>query len=193
MDTGSQDRVVQAASGVRPRDRYKAELPDLIGHLIFWPILLCGLLADLWTKRAVFAWLQDKFGQSVEILDDILAFRMALNNGAAFAILPGQPALLAGVSVIALLAILGFFFFAAARQRIIQVSLGLFAAGVSGNLWDRLFNGGLVRDFIDVYWRNYHWPTFNVADTMLVIAVALLVIAILLTGSSDRTHAPPQK
>jgi signal peptidase II len=193
MDTGSQDRVVQAASGVRPRDRYKAELPDLIGHLIFWPILLCGLLADLWTKRAVFAWLQDKFGQSVEILDGILAFRMALNNGAAFAILPGQPALLVGVSVIALLAILGFFFFAAARQRIIQVSLGLFAAGVSGNLWDRLFNGGLVRDFIDVYWRNYHWPTFNVADTMLVIAVALLVIAILLTGSSDRTHAPPQK
>jgi signal peptidase II len=156
--------------------------------------MLSGLWADLWTKRAVFAWLQDKFGQSAEMLDGILSFRMALNNGAAFGILPGQPAFLVGVSVVALLVILGVFFLGAGRQRLIQVSLGLFAAGVSGNLWDRLFNGGRVRDFIDVvYWPGRHWHTFNVADAMLCIAVALLVAATLLTGSSDRTRVPPQK
>ncbi len=170
------------------------ELPDVIGHLIFWPILLAGLLADLATKRAVFAWLGQKAGQSAEILGGFLSFRLALNTGAAFGIASGHQPFLVGVSVIALLIILGVFFFTSARQRIVQVSLGLFAAGVSGNLWDRLFNGGQVRDFIDVvYWPGRHWHTFNVADTMLCIAVGLLVAATFLTGSSDRTRDPLQK
>jgi signal peptidase II len=193
MDTGNQDRIVRTTATTRLADRCKAELPDVVGHLIFWPLLLSGLLADLWTKQAVFRWLEDKLGQSAEIVDGALSFRLALNNGAAFGIFPGRPAFLVSISVVALLVILGFFFFFAARQRMIQISLGLFAAGVSGNLWDRLFNGGLVRDFIDVYWRNHHWHTFNVADSMLCVAVVLLVAATLVTGSSDRTRVPPQK
>ena len=193
MDTGNQDRIVQTTAITRLADRCKVELPDGVGHLIFWPLLLAGLLADLWTKQAVFAWLEDKVGHGAAILGDILTFRMALNNGAACGILPGRSVLLAGISVIALLAILGFFFLGTARQRIIQVSLGLFAAGVSGNLWDRLFNGGLVRDFIDVGYRDWRWHTFNVADSMLCVAVVLLVVAMSFTGSSDRTRVPPQK
>ena len=194
MDTGNQDRVVPTAPSTRWGDRYKVELPDVVGHLIFWPILLSGLLADLWTKGAVFDWLRDTPGQSAEIFDGFLTFRMALNTGAAFGIASNQRTFLVGVSVIALLVILGVFFVGSARQRIVQVSLGLFGAGVSGNLWDRLFNGGQVRDFIDVvYWPGRHWHTFNVADAMLCVAVALLVVATFFTGSSDRTHAPPQK
>ncbi len=170
------------------------ELPDAVGHLIFWPTLLAGLLADLWTKRAVFAWLEHTMDQKAEILGRVLTFRLALNTGAAFGIASGHQPFLIGVSVVALLVILGVFFLTSVRQRIVQVSLGLFAAGVSGNLWDRLFNGGQVRDFIDVmYWRGRHWHTFNVADTMLCVAVGLLLVATFLTGSSDRTRAPLQK
>lgn len=194
MESGHQDRTVQTTACTRSEERFKVELPDVIGHLIFWPILLAGLLADLATKRAVFAWLGQKAGQSAEILGGFLSFRLALNTGAAFGIASGHQPFLVGVSVIALLIILGVFFFTSARQRIVQVSLGLFAAGVSGNLWDRLFNGGQVRDFIDVvYWPGRHWHTFNVADTMLCIAVGLLVAATFLTGSSDRTRDPLQK
>ena len=194
MDTGNQDRIVLTAGITRLADRCKAELPDGVGHLIFWPLLLSGLLADLWTKQAVFRWLESRLGQSAEIVDGILTFRMALNTGAAFGIFSGRLPFLVGVSAVALLAILGVFFFGTGRQRLIQVSLGFFAAGVSGNLWDRLFNGGQVRDFIDVvYWPGRHWHTFNVADTMLCVAVALLIVATVLTGSSDRTHVPPQK
>jgi signal peptidase II len=194
MDTGNQDRTMQTVSSTRLGDRYKVELPDLVGHLVFWPILLGGLLADLWTKRAVFAWLEHKPGQIAEILDGFLTFRLALNTGAAFGIASGHLPFLVGVSMIALLIILGVFLLGAGGQRLIQVSLGLFAAGVSGNLWDRLFNGGQVRDFIDVvYWPGRHWHTFNVADSMLCIAVTLLVVASLFTGSSDRTRVPPQK
>jgi len=191
----NQDRTVQAAPVARLMDRYKVELPDFIGHSIFWPILLLGLLADLWTKRAVFAWLEHKFGQSAEIVDGILTFRMALNTGAAFGIASGHLPFLVGVSSVALLVILGVFLLGAGRQRMMQVSLGLFAAGVSGNLWDRLFNGGQVRDFIDVvYWPGRHWHTFNVADAMLCLAVGLLVVTTFLsTDSSSQTRGPQQK
>ncbi len=194
MESANQDRTVPSTPCTRSEDRCKVELPDARGHLIFWPILLFGLLADLWTKQAVFAWLEPKPGQSVEILGGFLSFRMALNTGAAFGIASGHLPFLVGVSLVALLVILGVFFFTSARQRIVQVSLGLFAAGVSGNLWDRLFNGGRVRDFIDVvYWPGRHWHTFNLADTMLCVAVGLLVVATFLTGSSDRTRAPLQR
>jgi signal peptidase II len=194
METGNQDRVVETPSSSGLLDRCKAELPDAMGHLIFWPLLLAGLMADLGAKHAVFGWLRDRPGQSAEILDGFLSFRLALNMGAAFGIASGWLTFLVGVSVLALLVILGVFFLGSARQRMVQVALGLFAAGVSGNLWDRLFNGGQVRDFIDVvYWPGRHWHTFNVADAMLCVAVGVLVVATFLTGSSDRTRAPLQK
>jgi signal peptidase II len=194
METGKQDRIVEPAPSARLIDRSRIELPDLLGHLIFWPLLLLGLVADLWTKHTVFAWLEHKPGQGAQILDGFLSFRMALNSGAAFGIAANQRPFLIGVAVVALVIILGVFFLGSARQRMVQIALGLFAAGVTGNLWDRLFNGGQVRDFIDVvYWPGRHWHTFNVADALLCIAVAALLLATFLTGSSDRTHAPPQK
>lgn len=163
-------------------------------HAIFWTLLFFGLAADLWTKQAVFAWLERESEQSVRILGDFLSFRLALNDGAAFGIATGRYSFLVGVSVLALIVILGVFFFGRARQRSVQVALGLFAAGVTGNLWDRLFNHGRVRDFIDVvYWPGRHWHTFNVADAMLCVAVGLLIAATLLTDSSCQKRAQPQK
>jgi signal peptidase II len=98
------------------------------------------------------------------------------------------------VSVIALAVILAVFIFADGERKIFVVALALFAAGVSGNLYDRAFNGGLVRDFIDVmYWPGRHWPAFNVADSMLCSAVGLLIIATLFSPKSCQTPAHPQK
>ncbi|MFC1766883.1 signal peptidase II, partial [Planctomycetota bacterium] len=71
------------------------------------------------------------------------------------------------------------------RSRLMTVSLGLFAAGVAGNLHDRAFLGGRVRDFIDVYIGEHHWPTFNVADSLLCIAVGLLLISNLFAGKTQ--------
>ncbi len=194
MDTGKQETTDQVVSGCPLSLRRKIELPDVTAHLIFWPTLLLGLALDLWTKHAVFMWLADVPEQRARIIDGFLTFQLALNRGAAFGIADGRLTFLIGVSVFALLIILGWFFFAGARQRIVHVALGLFAAGVSGNLWDRAFNEGQVRDFIDVvYWPGRHWHTFNVADAMLCVAVGLLVIATFFTDSSDRKRAQPQK
>ncbi len=194
MDIGREERADQITSNCRTAGRGRAELPDTWAHLIFWSILLAGLVLDLWTKQAVFAWLENKPEHGAEILDGFLTFQRALNTGAAFGIAADRKVFLIGVSVVALTVILGIFFFGRARQRVVQVALGFFAAGVSGNLWDRIFNEGRVRDFIDVvYWPGRHWHTFNVADTMLCVAVGLLVIATFFTRSSDRIRAQPQK
>ena len=194
METDSQERIAPMAADQGWMDRYRAGLPDLRGHVIFWSLLFLGLVLDLATKRAVFTWLADRPQQSMDVIPGFLTFRLALNAGAAFGIASGRVEFLVGVSIIALIIILGVFFLGAAGQRAVQVALGLFAAGVSGNLWDRMFNDGHVRDFIDVvYWPGRHWHTFNVADAMLCIAVGLLIVATFFTDSSDRTRAQPQK
>ena len=175
-------------------DRCREALPDRLGHLLFWPIAVLGLALDLWSKHAVFAALSDRADQSHTIIRGFLTFRMALNDGAAFGLAGGRQVFLICVSVVALLVILGVFFFGSARQRLAQAALGLFAAGVCGNLWDRAFNHGQVRDVIDVvYWPGRHWHTFNVADALLCIAVGLLVIGTVFTDSSDQKHDPLQK
>jgi signal peptidase II len=194
MTTTQEQQANPVARDSGLMDRCKDALPDKIAHLIFWPIALVGLAFDLWTKKAVFAALADEPNKSLTIIEGVLTFRMALNDGAAFGIASGRQILLVGVSLVALVVIVGVFLFGAARQRIVQAALGLFTAGVCGNLWDRMFNGGEVRDFIDVvYWPGKHWHTFNVADAMLCVAVGLLVIATLFTDSSCQRHDPPQK
>jgi signal peptidase II len=197
MDTGNQERIEPIAPSCPLSLRRRIELPDVAAHLIFWPTLLVGMVADLWTKHAVFAWLLDKpeYDQRAAIIDGFLSFQLALNDGAAFGIADGRRPFLIGVAVLAMFIILGLFFLGTARQRAVQVALGLFAAGVSGNLWDRIFNDGKVRDFIDVvYWPGRHWHTFNVADAWLCIAVVLLVVATFVTADpSDRRCAQPQK
>jgi signal peptidase II len=165
-----------------------------IRHLIFWPIFAVGLAFDLWTKYAVFAWLENVQGQGVAIIDGFLRLQLAVNPGAAFGIAGGYRVMLISVSVIALAVILAVFIFADGERKIFVVALALFASGVSGNLYDRAFNGGLVRDFIDdLYWPGRHWPAFNVADSMLCSAVGLLIIASLFNPKSCQTPAHPQK
>jgi signal peptidase II len=194
MTTTQEQQADQVAPCSCLLDRCKEALPDKTAHVVFWPIAMLGIVLDLWTKQAVFAALRDRPDQSLSVIKGFLTFRMALNDGAAFGIAGGQQALLIAVSAVALVVILCVFLFGAARQRVMQVALGLFTAGVCGNLWDRMFNGGRVRDFIDVvYWPGRHWHTFNVADAMLCIAVGLLVVTTLLTDSSCQKPDPPQK
>jgi signal peptidase II len=168
-------------------------LPDLKAQLIFWPLVAAGLALDLWSKKAVFAYLQRQQTDTISIVDGFLQLVTRVNKGAAFGIAAGQTQLLIVVSVVALVVIFAIFLFGGARQRLVHIALGLFAAGVCGNLYDRIFHNGLVRDFIDVvYWPGKHWPAFNVADSMLCIGVGLLIISTS-TGRSYQKRAPQHK
>ena len=153
-------------------------LPGLKAQLIFWSLVVIGLSLDLWSKIAIFNWLEQKPGNSVSIIDGFLQLVRTENSGAAFGIAAGRSYLLVAVSVVALVVILFIFFLGGSQQTLVYLALAFFTAGICGNLYDRMFNDGLVRDFIDVvYWPGRHWPAFNVADSLLCIGVGLLFIS----------------
>jgi len=171
--------------------RLGAALPSLKTHLVFWPITTAGLALDLWTKKAVFGRLQH--GGDISIIDGFLRFVRALNAGAAFGMFAGHRYKLIAVSIIALIASIAIFFSSRNERKLFHVGLALFTAGICGNLYDRIFNNGLVRDFIDVvYWPGKHWPAFNVGDSMLCIGVGVMFIT-LFTGMFFRKHAQQHK
>ena len=169
-------------------------LPDLKAHLIFWPLTVVGLILDLWTKKAVFDWLE--YREVYVVIDGFIQLVRALNDGAAFGLFSGKTFLLTIVPVVALVASVAFFLFGGPQPRKVYVALGLIAAGACGNLHDRMFNGGLVRDFIDVYYRGYHWPAFNFADSLLCIGVMLLMLPMVwgtFIRKPAQKHAQQQK
>ena len=166
-------------------------LPDVKTHLIFWPLMVGGLALDLWSKKAVFDWLKPE--ETFPIINGFLRLIIAVNNGAAFNLFAGKPYFLAAVSIIAILAIFAAFLFSGNMPKLVHIALGLFAAGVCGNLYDRLFNQGSVRDFIDVYRGTYHWPTFNVADSLLCVGVGLLIISTFIIEKPAQKHDQQHK
>jgi signal peptidase II len=169
--------------------------PDFRTHLIFWLITAVGVALDLWSKKAVFEYLQTRDDNSVSIIGGLLQLRAQQNPGAAFGIATGRPVLLVSISIIAMAALLMLFLLGKVHRGLPCVALALFSAGVLGNLYDRIFNHGCVRDFIDVYYRHWHWPTFNLADAMLCIAVGVLVVSgfFKATDKACQRHAPQQK
>jgi signal peptidase II len=66
-----------------------------------------------------------------------------------------------------------------------RLSLGLIFGGAVGNLIDRARFGAVV-DFVDVHWRTWHWPAFNLADSAISVGVALLALRLL----RERAPAP---
>ena len=65
-----------------------------------------------------------------------------------------------------------------ARQRFLQVALAFVLAGTVGNLIDRLIRRYVI-DFVEWYWWNrpdLRWPTFNIADSLLVVGIAMLLV-----------------
>ncbi|NIP22437.1 MAG: signal peptidase II [Phycisphaerae bacterium] len=170
-------------------------VPPLKAHIIFWSLLVLGFALDLWTKKAVFDFLEHQPNNRYSIINGFLQLVMMENIGAAFGIASGQRYLLAAFSIVALIVIFGIFLYSPTERKLIHVALGLFAAGVCGNLYDRLFNNrGAVRDFIDVvYWPGKHWPAFNVADSLLCIGVGLMIIACIFTDKSPPEHVQQQK
>jgi signal peptidase II len=70
------------------------------------------------------------------------------------------------------------------------VGLGLILGGAVGNLIDRARLGYVV-DFIDLYWRNHHWPTFNVADVGISVGVVLLLIDMVVSPKESADASRP--
>jgi signal peptidase II len=69
-------------------------------------------------------------------------------------------------------------------RRWLACALSLILGGALGNLWDRLSLGYVV-DFIDVYYGQWHWPAFNMADSAISIGAVMVLLDALITGSRE--------
>ncbi|GAB4311121.1 MAG: signal peptidase II [Candidatus Sumerlaeia bacterium] len=154
----------------------------------FAPIVaaLGVLVVDHATKWLAVRYL--KGAPPVSIIPGCFHLRYAENTGAAFSMFSGQPLLLTLISTAALGGIVGWFLSTPPSERLVRLCQGLIIGGAAGNLIDRYTRGSVV-DFIDWHWKDvYHWPTFNIADSAIFVAVWTLVVYFLFLARRDASH-----
>jgi signal peptidase II len=135
---------------------------------------LFALVLDQVTKYAAEAFLSD--GSSVQVIGNLLQFRLAYNDGAAFSLNFGGTWVLPTISSIAVLLLL--WFGPKAKTKSWAVIAALVLGGAAGNWIDRVFKdpgfyAGHVVDFLQI---PFNFPIFNLADSFLVIGVGLAII-----------------
>jgi signal peptidase II len=106
-----------------------------------------------------------------------------MNPGLAFGLLGSVPA--GWRWVVAALSLAALAVLARVALRVLpaggvvdHIAIGLIFGGAIGNLIDRARFGAVV-DFVDLHYRGYHWPAFNVADSSISIGVVLLAFRLL--------------
>lgn len=159
--------------------------PGRAGHLWLAAIVV---VADQAAKAVVRATLP--LHASVTVVPGLVSLTQVRNTGAAFGFLntvefPYKPAVMMLAAVVALVGIGAYAATLPAEQRASRFGLALILAGAVGNLIDRATLGYVV-DFVDVYWRDYHFWAFNVADSAITVGAGLLLLDALGAGR----HAP---
>ena len=108
-----------------------------------------------------------------------LNFTLMYNQGAAFSFLSDAggwqrwlfSALAGGISI----AIVWWLKGMERGEKVLAAALALVLGGALGNLLDRLLYGHVV-DFLDVYYADWHWPAFNIADSAITVGAVLMVL-----------------
>jgi len=149
-----------------------------------WVALLlvagAAVVADQLTKQLVGRTLD--LGESVDIAGPF-SIHHVQNSGIAFGLFGSRTAIVIGVTAIAVGAMLVFFARSGRRHPVLPVALGLVLGGSIANLIDRV-RLGHVTDFLDLV----AWPAFNLADTFIVVGVAILFGALVLADRPHRMH-----
>jgi signal peptidase II len=145
--------------------------------------LVVVLILDQVTKALALAHLPA--GRPVPIIDGFCALTLVMNPGLAFGFLSSTPVTwrwivaLLSIGALVVLGVVGLRLLPAGGW-LSDLALGLIFGGAIGNLIDRARVGAVV-DFLDFYWRDYHWPAFNVADSAISVGVTLLALKLLVT------------
>lgn len=136
-------------------------------------IASAAILADQVTKHVVASHLRVE--QGVHVVGPFW-IRHVQNSGIAFGLFASATAAVIVVTGIAIAWMLAYFARSGARHPVLPVALGLVIGGSVSNLADRV-RLGYVTDFLDFR----YWPAFNLADSFIVIGVAILLGALVLT------------
>jgi len=145
-----------------------------------WLLALAAIvfLADQITKSWVFANIPfNTFGPPghVEIIPGFFNLAHVGNTGAAWSLFTGNSVTLALLAGVTLVAIFVFRRQLALEHTGVQTCFGLLCGGILGNLVDRILHGHVI-DFLDFRFGSYIYPTFNIADSGIVVGVLLYVI-----------------
>jgi len=162
------------------------QVPVTPRRLEIWlPIAIVAL--DQLTKAIVRSTVP--LSASVEVVSGFMNITHVRNTGAAFGLFNALdfPFKTVAIAVVALAAIVWVGVYAAGLSRhhwLARLGLSFIMGGAAGNLLDRVIIGSVV-DFVDVYWRTYHFWAFNVADSAISVGVAIMILDML----GVRAHA----
>ncbi|HLW44150.1 MAG TPA: signal peptidase II [Candidatus Acidoferrales bacterium] len=145
-----------------------------------WLILIIAaiLAADQATKHAIEKYTSADYLHVV--FPGILNLIHTHNPGVAFSLFADShsPAIRFTLLAFSIAVIIFLFWLLAAERaggRIGQIGMAMILGGAIGNVFDRLTQRG-VTDFIDLHIRSHHWPTFNIADSAIVVGAALVLV-----------------
>jgi len=132
-------------------------------------------IADLASKKIIFAYL-DGFDDQKIVIYDFFNLVKVLNRGVSFGMFNNLENAQIILSILQISIALILFFWLYNNQKIhFTYALGFIIGGALGNAIDRVQNGA-VADFLDFHIANYHWPAFNLADSLVFIGVVILLL-----------------
>jgi signal peptidase II len=154
--------------------------------LLFLGLAVLVVVVDQITKRIADERLERSGVRSVPvpIVGDFLRLTYVENRGAAFGLLQDQTAFFVFVGVLVIGVIAASYRYLPRSGLRLHLALGLQLGGAIGNLIDRVRQGYVV-DFVDFGYHANWWPVFNVADSAIVIGVALLALNALSPTSTE--------
>lgn len=147
-------------------------------------IIVLGLILDRFTK----VWALNSLSKVPEIVlvKDFFSFSYLENRGAAFGIFQNKILFLTLITFIVMLAIVYYLIRYKPNSKLLRISLALILSGAIGNLIDRVGYKYVV-DFIMLHYKEaYYFPTFNVADMLVVTGTALLAIYLMKEDNNGR-------
>jgi signal peptidase II len=144
-----------------------------------WPwfaLSILVVLADQATKRWAFLSLEPYHAKPIFPMFNLT---LAFNTGAAFSFLNGVGGwhrwFFAVFSVVMSLVLTIWLIRLPSKATLQSLAISLILGGALGNLYDRA-RYGYVIDFIDVYYKNHHFPVFNLADSMICVGAFFLIL-----------------
>jgi len=140
-------------------------------------VLILGIFLDRISK--IWALNTLASGKDIVVIKNLFTFSYLENRGAAFGIFQNRLIFLSLITAIVILGVVYFIVKYKPTSKLLKISLSLIISGAIGNLIDRIYYKFVV-DFIMLHYKDvYYFPTFNVADMLVVIGTVLLAIYIL--------------
>lgn len=145
------------------------------GLRFIW-IALLGLIIDQVTKQMVVA--NFDLYESIQVTG-FFNLTYVRNYGAAFSFLHDaggwQRYFFTAIAWIVSVVIIWWLYQSPKSQRLLPVAFCFILGGAIGNVIDRMVHGYVI-DFLDFYIGSYHWPAFNIADSVIFIGAGLLIV-----------------